>query len=99
MIMEKKKHYEVALKTYANTPTAKEDFDLETLMFDDSSDNYRKCVKMAKKYSMHIGERCLADNTEVLAQVTVICYIMDDISDYEMQWQEEYVNGIKTRRY
>lgn len=97
--MGKKKHYEVALKTYASTLTAKEDFDLETLMYDDSSDNYRKCVKIAKKHSMHIGERYLADKTELLAQVTVICYIIDDTSDYEMQWQEEYVNGIKTRRY
>lgn len=97
--MEKKKHYEVALKTYANTPTAEEDFDLETLMYDDSSDNYLKCVKIAKKHSMHIGERCLADNTEILAQVTVICYITDETSDYEKQWEEEYVRGIKTRRY
>ena len=48
---------------------------------------------------MHIGERCLANNTELLAQVTIICYIIDDTSDYEMQLQEEYVNGIKTRRY
>ena len=97
--MIKKKHYEVALKTYANTPTAKVDFDLETLMFDDRYDNYRQCVKIAKKHSMHIGENCLADNTEVLAQVVVICYIIDETSDYDMQWQEEYVNGIKTRRY
>ena len=94
-----KKYYEVALKTYANTPTAIDDFDLETIMFDDNSDNYRQCVKIAKKYSMHIGERCLANNTKALAQVTVICYIMDDTSDYEVQWQEGYVNGIKTRRY
>lgn len=98
-LSDMRKYYEVALKTYANTPTAKEDFDLETLVFDDSSDNYRQCVKIAKKHSMHIGERCLANNTEVLAQVTVICYIMDDTSDYEVQWQEEYVNGEKTRRY
>lgn len=94
-----KKHYEVALKTYANTPTAIDDFDLETIMFDDSSDNYRQCVKIAKKHSKHIGERCLADNTIVLAQVTIICYTMDDTSDYEMLWQEEYINGHKTRRY
>ena len=34
-----------------------------------------------------------------LAQVTIVCYYSDDTSDYNDVWQEEYINGKKTRRY
>lgn len=57
---------------------------------------------MAKKYSLDIGSENMRYKKSTsldagLAQVTIICYYSDDISDYNEVWQEEYINGKKTK--
>lgn len=92
--------YEIALKQHVKGSV--ED-DYESVEFD-GADNYREAVKMAKRYSLDIGSGNIrykesASLDAGLAQVTIICYYSDDISDYNEVWQEEYINGKKTKRY
>ena len=59
---------------------------------------------MCKKYSLEFGSwnNRYKESESLdagLAQVTIICYYSDDISDYNEVWQEEYINGKKTKRY
>ena len=92
--------YEIALKQHVKGSV--ED-NYESVEFD-GADNYREAVKMAKKYALDIGSGNMrykesASLDACLAQVTIICYYSDDISDYNEVWQEEYINGKKTKRY
>lgn len=92
--------YEVALKQHVKG-SVKNDY--ESVAFYGAS-NYREAVRIAKKYSLNIGSENLRfkETTTLdagLAQVTIICYYSDDMSDYNDVWQEEYINGKKTRRY
>lgn len=91
--------YEIALKQHVKGSV--ED-DYESVEFV-GANNYRDAVKMAKKYSLDIGSNIRykesASLDAGLAQVTIICYYSDDVSDYNEVWQEEYINGKKTKRY
>ena len=95
-----KPKYEVALKQHVKGDMEN---DYESVEFHDA-DNYREAVRKAKKYSLSIGSENMRfkETTTLdagLAQVTIVCYYSDDTSDYNDVWQEEYINGKKTRRY
>lgn len=95
-----KPQYEIALKQHVK---GSEDNDYESIEFYGAS-NYREAVRLAKKYSLTLGQGNLrfkesASLDAGLAQVTIVCYYADDMSDYNEVWQEEYINGKKTRRY
>lgn len=95
-----KPKYEIALKQHVKGSVEN---DYESIEFYDA-DNYREAVREAKKYSLGIGSENLRfkESTSLdadLAQVTIVCYYSDDTSDYNEVWQEEYINGKKTRRY
>lgn len=95
-----KPQYEVALKQHVKGDV---DNDYESVAYHEVS-NYKEAVKIAKKFSLDIGRedsrfKETATLDAGLAQVTIICYYADDMSDYNDAWQEEYVNGKKTRRY
>lgn len=95
-----KPQYEVALKQHVKGDI---DNDYESVEYHEAS-NYKEAVKIAKKFSLDIGheDSRFKETTTLdagLAQVTIICYYADDMSDYNDVWKEEYVNGKKTRRY
>ena len=92
--------YEIALKQHVKGSVEN---DYESIEFY-NADNYREAVRKAKKYSLGIGFENLrfkeSNHLDAgLAQVTIVCYYSDDTSDYNEVWQEEYINGKKTRRY
>ena len=95
-----KPKYEVALKQHVKGDVEN---DYESVEFHDA-DNYIEAVRKAKKYSLSIGSENMRfkETTTLdagLAQVTIVCYYSDDTSDYNEVWQEEYINGKKTKRY
>lgn len=95
-----KPKYDVVLKQHVKG-SVKNDY--ESIEFY-GADNYREAVRKAKIYSLCIGSENLrfkeSNHLDAgLAQVTIACYYSDDTSDYNEVWQEEYINGKKTRRY
>lgn len=95
-----KPKYEIALKQHVKGSVEN---DYESIEFY-NAENYWDAVKKAKKYSLGIGSENIrfkeSNHLDAgLAQVTIVCYYSDDTSDYNEVYQEEYINGKKTRRY
>lgn len=93
--------YEVALKQHVKGDTAD---DYESVGFI-GADNYKEACKIAKAQSKNIDKHSDGRFYETerldagLAMVSVCCYFVDDTSDYNEVWQEDYVDGKKIGRY
>ena len=103
---------EIAKECLSNTGTEASPYDVEFANHYQSLYNFEtnnkarnkvpeitKVIQNNKKKSVIAEFKESSSLDAGLAQVTIICYYSDDISDYNEVWQEEYINGKKTKRY
>ena len=96
-----KPQYEVALKQHVKGNVFNDYRTVEFIRVD----NYKEACNIAKAQSKNIGKNNDGkfNETELLdaglVSVSITCYYADEESDYNIVWDEDYVDGKKVGRY
>ena len=94
-----KKYYEIGLSQHV-TGSVKDDY--QTTQYNSYEHNYWAFRRKAIEYSKHIGEdvvdgyrldKDLDHLDKGLAAVRIICYCHTDETEYNILWDERYIDG------